>query len=56
MLLARTQIKEILKEAGINNLAGDYLDRLEKKVEEIVKESAKRAKENQRRTVMGRDV
>lgn len=56
MLLARTQIKEILKDEGINNLAGDYLDRLEKKVEELVKDSVKRAKENGRRTVMGRDV
>jgi len=56
MLIARTQVKEILKEAGINNLAGDYLDRLESKVNEIVQDSVKRAKENGRRTVMGRDV
>jgi len=56
MITARTQVKDILKREGINNVANDYMDRLDEKVEQIVKESAKRAKENSRRTVMGRDV
>ena len=56
MITARTQIKDILKKEGINNVANDYMERLDQKVEQLVKDSAKRAKENSRRTVMGRDV
>lgn len=56
MITARTQVKDILRKEGINNVANDYMDRLDEKVEQLVKDSARRAKENSRRTVMGRDV
>ncbi len=56
MIVARTQVKDILKEAGIRNMSADYLERLSEKVRQIVEESAKRSKENGRRTVMGRDI
>ena len=58
MITARTQIKEILKETGlgIENMSADFMDRLDERVRELVINSAKRAKENNRKTVMGRDV
>ena len=56
MITARTQVKEIVKEAGIDNISGDFLDRLDEKVKQIVSDAVKRAKENGRRTVMGKDV
>lgn len=58
MLTVRTQIKEILKESGIgiDNVAGDFGDRLDEKVKQLILDAAKRAKENGRRTLMGRDV
>ena len=55
-LTARTQVKEIIKEAGIDNLSADYLDRLDDKVKLLVLDSVRRAKENGRKTVMGKDV
>ena len=58
MLTVRTQIKEILKESGvgIDNVAADYGDKLDEKVKHLILDAAKRAKENNRRTLMGRDV
>ena len=56
MLTARTQVKEILKDAGINNISADFIEKLDKKVEQLVIDAAKRAKDNMRTTVMGRDV
>tara|TARA_Y100000310_G_scaffold345531_1_gene466110 strand:+ start:35449 stop:35619 length:171 start_codon:yes stop_codon:yes gene_type:complete len=56
MLAVRTQVKDILKEQGFRNISGDFMDRLDKKVEEIIVAAADRAKENGRRTVMGKDV
>jgi histone H3/H4 len=58
MITAKTQIKEILKETGlgIENMSADFMDRLDERVRELVINSAKRAKENNRKTVMGRDV
>ena len=56
MITARTQVKEIVKEAGIDNISGDFLDRLDEKVKQIVSDAVKRAKENGRRTVMGKDI
>lgn len=56
MIVARSQIKEIAKEAGINNVSEDFIDRLEKKVKQITEEACARAKENGRKTLMGKDV
>ncbi len=58
MIVVRVQVKDILKDSGlgVDNISGDYLNRLDEKVKEMIIESAKRAKENSRRTVMGRDL
>ncbi len=57
-LVVRTQVKEILKESGLglDNLSGDFMDKLDQKVKELILDAAKRAKENGRRTLMGKDV
>jgi len=57
-LVVRTQIKDILKESGlgVENLSGDFMDRLDQKVKQLVIDAATRAKENGRRTIMGKDV
>jgi len=58
MITARTQVKEILKESelGIENMSADFMDRLDQRVKELIVKAAQRAKENARKTVMGRDV
>ena len=58
MITVRTQIKDILKESGlgIDNLGGDFIPKLDEKVKQMVLDAAKRAKENGRRTLMGKDV
>ena len=56
MVTVRTQVKEMIKEAGIDNLSNDFMDRLDRRVESLILESVKRAKENNRKTVMGKDI
>ncbi|MEK6938655.1 MAG: DUF1931 domain-containing protein [Nanoarchaeota archaeon] len=58
MLTVRTQVKEILKgnKGGPNNLSDDFMNKLDEKVKQLVLEAAQRAKENGRRTVMGKDL
>ncbi len=58
MLTARTQVKDIMKESGlgVENISGDFMDRLDDKVKQVVLDAIKRAKENGRRTVMGKDI
>ena len=57
-IVVRTKIKDILKESGlgVENLSGDFMDRLDEKVKQVILDAAKRAKENGRRTIMGKDV
>jgi len=58
MVTIRTQVKEILKESGLglDNISADFMDHLDEKVKQLILNAAKRAKENGRRTVMGKDV
>ena len=58
MVTVRTQIKELLKGSGlgVENISKDYMDKLDDKVRQLVLESVKRAKDNGRRTVMGKDI
>ncbi len=56
MLTVRTQIKDIMKEVGLDNLGGDFMDKLDEKVKLLILDACRRAKENGRRTVMGKDV
>ena len=57
-LVVRTQVKEILKESGLglDNLSADFMDKLDENVKQLILDAAKRAKENGRRTIMGKDV
>lgn len=57
MITVKTQIKEIVKECdGINNISEEFIEKLDEKVKKLVEKACKRAKENGRRTVMGKDV
>ncbi len=58
MITVRTQIKDILKDSGlgVDNISADFMDTLDEKVKELVLHAARRAKDNGRRTVMGKDV
>lgn len=58
MLVVRTQVKDILKESGlgIDNLAADFMSKLDEKTKQLILDAVRRAKENGRRTVMGRDI
>jgi len=57
-LVVRTQVKDILKESGVglDNLSADFMDKLDEKVKQLILDAARRAKENGRRTIMGKDV
>jgi len=52
----RKVVKELDKENAISSVADEVGTALERKVEEILKEGIKRAKENKRRTLQGRDL
>ena len=52
-LIVRSNIKKI---TGEFNVAGDFEDSLNNKIESMIKEAVERAKANNRRTVMGRDL
>ena len=58
MLTVRTQIKEIIKDLdlGVDNISADFIDRLDEKLKQLIVDATKRAKENSRKTVMGKDV
>lgn len=58
MITVKTQVKEILKESGIgvDNISNDFMDKLDEKVKQLILDAVNRAKENGRKTVMGKDV
>jgi len=56
-IIVRTQVKEMAKIDGkALNVTADFYSALDEKVKKIVEEACKRAKQNSRNTVMGRDV
>ncbi|MBW2976032.1 hypothetical protein KY347_01150 [Candidatus Woesearchaeota archaeon] len=56
-LVVRSQIKNHAKVDGKPlNIANDFYEALNKKVEKIIEEASIRAKLNSRNTLMGRDV
>lgn len=55
MLTVRTQVREILNEAGIRNMSEDFLEKLDEKTKQLILDAVKRAKDNGRRTVMAKD-
>ena len=52
-LVVRSQVK---KRIGELNLAGDFMPTINKEVERIIEKAIERAKLNQRKTIMGRDI
>jgi len=52
----RKVVKELDKENAISSVADEVGTALERKVEEILREGIKRAKENKRKTLQGRDL
>ena len=59
-IIVRTKIKEIVKKIDnehiINNISAEVGDALDKIVEEILNKAIDRAKKNQRRTLLARDL
>ena len=56
-LVVRSQIKNYTKVEGKPlNISNDFYEVLNKKVEKLIEEACKRAKSNNRNTLMGRDV
>lgn len=53
MLINRSKLKEIV---GSLNLTSEFYESLEEEVEKIVRKSCKRAIDNNRRTLMARDL
>lgn len=53
-------ISNVKEHAKVNeralNVSADFYEKLNEKVISIIKESCKRAKENNRNTVMGKDI
>jgi len=49
-------IEEIDKEKQISSISGDVATELNKKTEKILEEAIKRAKSNNRRTLLARDL
>ena len=56
MLVVRAKIKEEVQKHGEFSVAGDLAEKLDEKVNELLKNACERAKANNRRTVMARDV
>tara|TARA_Y100000310_G_C20668591_1_gene809010 strand:+ start:112 stop:294 length:183 start_codon:yes stop_codon:yes gene_type:complete len=56
-LVVRSQIKNFAKiDEKVLNISNGFCEALNKKVEELIVKSCKRAKANNRNTLMGRDV
>ena len=51
-------VKKINQEKGykVDNITSDFAPALDRKVHEVIEQAVKRAHENGRRTLMGRDV
>jgi histone H3/H4 len=59
-LIIKSKIREIVKkldtEGIVNNVAEEVEEALDKKAEELLAEGIKRAKANQRKTLLARDL
>jgi histone H3/H4 len=53
VIIVRSRIKDF---TGDLNVSSDFGEVLEKKTTQLIKEACDRAKANQRRTVMGKDL
>jgi len=59
-LIAKSNIKKVVKELdkenSVSSVAEEVGTALERKVEEVLRDAIKRAKENKRRTLQARDL
>ena len=59
-IIVKSKIREVVKKIDeqkvIGNVAEEVEDALEKKVEEVLKKAIDRAKANQRKTLLARDL
>jgi histone H3/H4 len=56
-LVVKAKIKEYAKvDDKLLNVSGDFADKLSVKVENLIREACRRAKENGRSTVMAKDL
>ena len=61
-LVVKTNVAAAVKETsgrkgyGVKSISDDFLPKLEEKVKKLVEDAVERAKSNNRRTVMGKDV
>ena len=53
LLVVKAKIKDAAKDC---NVSGDFADALDKKLRQLVADACERAKSNNRRTVMGKDL
>ena len=53
MIIVKAKVKEI---AGDYNVAGDVAEALNKKAEQLIRDACERAKANNRKTVMAKDL
>ena len=56
MLVVRAKIKETIQKHGDFSVSSDLADKLDEKAQELLKNACERAKANNRRTVMARDL
>lgn len=56
MIIVKNNIKDITKGCGVNNVSKDFAAELNKVVEDLIRKACKRAIENNRTTVMARDL
>jgi len=57
MIIVKSQIKDIVKNvSNIDNVSSDFAEKLNEKVLDLIKNACIRAKENNRKTVMGKDI
>ncbi len=56
MLVVKAKIKDVAKEFGDFSIAGDFADKLDEKVRQLIKDATDRAAANNRKTVMARDL
>jgi histone H3/H4 len=58
-IIIKSKIREIVDATGtkeVQNISEDVADALDKKVREMIKEGVKRAENNHRKTLYGRDI
>jgi histone H3/H4 len=56
-LVVKAKIRDYAKvDDKVLNVSGDFADRLSEKVEAMIRESCRRAKDNGRSTVMAKDL